>query len=80
MRQAGNWLAEPEGFPQALGQKSLVQQSLSTAWGRLLAGTPLNTLTALFVFHVTRSELRGRGYSASREEYSTTICYHRIKR
>lgn len=39
----GNQLYEPEGFPQAVGQDSQAQQNLSTAWGWLLAGTPLNT-------------------------------------
>lgn len=39
----GNQLYEPEGFPQAVGQDSQAQQNLSTAWGWLPAGTPLNT-------------------------------------
>lgn len=42
----GNELCEPEGFPQAVGQESWAQQSLSTAWRWLLAGTPHGHLSA----------------------------------
>lgn len=71
----GNELCEPEGFPQAVGQESWAQQSLSSAWGWLRAGNTSEYPMAILVLHETLCELKGWGSTASRGEPSTAACY-----